>query len=239
MKNLNITIIGNSVALRVRPPKQYPDNKNYTKLLEKELSTQLPSHNIRLINKAIGALTTYDVIQKIDEYINTFPEFYIINLGVVDASTREIPKWLNQWINSKKENFILFLVHAFYNHLIKRYRSFFVKLRGKKSWISKKKIKKYFSELVQTLTKETNAKIIVIPINPANQRVEKQLPGSLKKHLEYNKIIEKIIKDYSHEFLNTDFLKHEIHYPDGVHYSYEGHQIIAKEISKIILKYIR
>lgn len=239
MKNLNITIIGNSVALRVRPPKQYPDNENYTKLLEKELNTQLPSHNIRLINKAVGASTTYDVIQKIDEYINTFPDFYILNLGVVDASTREIPRWLNQWINSKKKNLILFLVRALFNHLIKRYRPFFVKLRGKKSWISKKNFKKYFSELVHTLTKETNAKIIAIPINPANQRVEKQLPGSLKKHQEYNTIIEKIIKDHSQKILNTDFLKSETHYPDGVHYSSEGHQVVAKEISKIILKYIR
>ena len=114
-----------------------------------------------------------------------------------------------------------------------------MKLRGKRSWISRKKFKKYFSELVQTLSKETNAKIIAIPINPANQRVEKQLPGSLKKHLEYNTIIKEIIKDHSQEILNTDFLQSEIHYPDGVHYSLEGHQIVAKEISKIILKYIR
>ncbi len=239
MKNLTITIVGNSVALRVRPTQQYPDNNNYTKLLEKELSTQLPSHNVRLINKAIGALTTYDVIQKIDEYINTFPELYILDLGVVDASTREIPRWLNQWINSKKENLILFLIRAFFNHLIKKNRSFFVTLRGKRSWISERKFKIYYTDIVKTLIKETNAKIIAIPINPANQRVEKQLPGSLKKHLEYNKIIEKIIKDHSQEFLNTDFLKPEIHYPDGVHYSPEGHQVIAKKISKIILKYIR
>jgi len=59
MRNLKITIIGNSVALRNRPPEKYPLNKNYSQYLEDYLYSELDNTNIFINNKALGANTIY------------------------------------------------------------------------------------------------------------------------------------------------------------------------------------
>ncbi len=238
MQNFKITIIGNSVALRTRPPGQSPENKNYGKLLEEDLCQKVLDKNFIVNNKATGAYTVYNVITKIDDFINTFPDYYIINIGVVDASTREIPLWFYRLASSKKDGFIFRIISFIYRGIIIKARPALVRLRGKSSWISSKKYRKYYSFLIKTLLKETNAKIIILPINQANKRVEKELPGSLKKHTIYNKIMNDISQEFSLYFADLEFLNSDEHYPDGVHYSLSGHKIVAQELSKIILKEI-
>lgn len=236
MHNLKITIIGNSVALRNRPPEKYPMNKNYGQYLEEYLSSELDNKNIYINNKAVGACTIYNVITKIDEFIQNFPNFYIINLGVVDASTREIPLWFYRLASSKKDRIIYNLCEFLYRAIIIKFRPVLVKLRFKRSWIPAKKYKKYFETLIKTLIKETNAKIIVLPINIANERVEDELPGATSKHILYNQIMKSIADKYSQEFINLNMIISKNHYPDGIHYSGQGHKIVANEIGEIILK---
>jgi len=236
MHNLKVTIIGNSVALRNRPPEKYPANKNYCQYLEEYLYTELNNTIVHVNNKALGANTVYNVITKIDDYIQTFPNFYILNLGVVDASTREIPLWFYRMASSKKDRFIYKLAEFMYRNIIIKLRPVLVGLRFKKSWISARKFKKYFETLVNTFLKETNARIIVLPINIANKRVEKALPGTTKKHEQYNQLMKDIVEKYSQEFVDLSSLTSETHYPDGVHYSSVGHKTVATKIGKIILK---
>lgn len=239
MKQLKIAIIGNSVALRVRPPQIWPDNKNYTVVLRNLLEQELPSYAITVENKGIGASTIYNIILELDRYIHSFPDYYILNLGVVDACTREIPLWLYRLANSNKDSLWHRLWKGIYRGFIVRNRAFWVKLRGKRSWTSEKKFKKYFTTLITELLKETNAKIIVIAINKANERIEKQLPGSTKKIKKYNEIMETICRSKSQTFLTVPDLNAEIHYPDGIHYAVHGHQIIAQHLSNLIIKTLR
>jgi len=126
-----------------------------------------------------------------------------------------------------------------YRVLIIKFRPALVKLRLRKSWISSRKYKKYFDTLVKTLIKETNTKIIILPINMANSRVEKSLPGTIKKHEQYNQIMKDIAEKYLLEFVDLCMLTSETHYPDGIHYSVNGHKKVANEIGKIILKSLK
>lgn len=226
---MKITIIGNSVALRVRPPEDHPDNKNYTQLL-----TEKTGVNDIVENKAIGATTIRNWLQMNDQIINSFPDLYIINIGVVDATTREVPLWFYRLATKKIDNFITRLIKNIYRGLISRMRPFFSMLRGSRSWVSIKKFKKSYDELLETLIKETNARIITLPINPADERVEKQLPGSRKNHIKYNKVIEEITKKHNQYFLDLTDLNSEEHYPDGVHFNATGHEIVAEKIESLI-----
>ena len=133
MKNIKITIIGNSVALRTRPSEIYPLNKNYCKYLEEILNKNLSETNIIVTNKALGATTIYNSIINIDNFVNTFPEFFIINLGVVDASTREIPLWFYRLASSKKNSFFYNVIKFLYRVIIIKFRPFLVRLRFKTS----------------------------------------------------------------------------------------------------------
>ena len=235
MRNLRIAIIGNSVALRVRPPREAPLNKNYTNYLEEALVDYFEDTTVLITNMAFGAATVMDAHMSLDEYINTLPDYYIINLGVVDASTREIPRWYYKYINSRKDSLMVKLNALLHKHFIKRLRPFLVWMWGKRSWTPARKFKTLYRELIGVLQKETNAQFITLPINPANERVENALPGSYANHVKYNKIIREISDELDLLYVDLSDLEPEPHYPDGVHFSRTGHKIIARRLRDIII----
>ncbi|MEA1972677.1 MAG: hypothetical protein U9N34_05220 [Candidatus Cloacimonadota bacterium] len=233
MKNIKISIIGNSVALRNRPVLNHPDNINYCKHIEIELEKK-DSRNYQVVNLSDGGITIVEVINDIDKFVSTFPDYFIINLGAVDAPNREIPHWLNKIINNKLDGFFrngLKYIHA---KFIKPNRSFFVKLRGKRGWVSEKRFTYLFRTLLEYLVKETNAKVIVLGINPTTDRVEKQLPGTKEKYKKFSNIMNTITNNLNQKYINLDDLNPEIHCPDGVHFSSEGHKEVSLRIVKII-----
>ncbi|MBT3208570.1 MAG: hypothetical protein HN704_02305 [Bacteroidetes bacterium] len=235
MKIIRITIVGNSVAIRVRPPQKNPYNKNYGQILEDILQERLSDKIVAVRNKGFGRATITDIMTKFDDIINTFPNYYILNIGVPDASTREIPFWYANILNMKNDFFIKTLLGSIHSRIFKKYSSFFVKLRGKKSWISIKKFEKYYDHIIKTLEKETNAKIITLSINRANERIENAIPGSSRSFEKYNKVIEEISDRNDLIHLNLDDLNCETDYPDGIHFSAKGSRIVAKQISEIII----
>lgn len=238
MKNLRITIIGNSVAIRNRPPQKFPNNKNYGLLLETLLQKEHPEQIIMITNMGFSRATITNIIQKYDEYIASMPNYFIINIGVSDASTREIPYWFAEILNNPKQSWVKTIFAAFHHYCIKPNRRVFVKLRGKKSWISQKKFRKYYKELILLLRKETNARIITVPINPTNDRVEKTVPGSSENYIKYNEIIRRVADECKEIYLDLDNLNPEVHYPDGIHYSLQGNKLVAEKLFDIIEKEI-
>lgn len=227
---MKITIIGNSVALRVRPPLPYPNNKNYTYLL-KEL---LKSDKVLIENKAKTATITTDINQDLDQFISTFPDYFIINLGVVDATVREVPLWFYRLSTLKSDNIVAKSFKYFYWKIITKFRPTFARMRFKKPWVSKKRFRKEYEFLIHKLLKDTNAQVICLPINIGDDRIERILPGSVKCHKEYNQIIKEITNKYNVTLINLDEIISEIHYPDGVHYSAVGHEVVASKLKTVI-----
>lgn len=234
MQNLRVVILGNSVGLRIRPPGKFPNNKNYGAILEELLQKKYPGQVVLIQNLCIGRATIWEILQKRNDILREFPDYYVINFGVSDASTREIPLWYSNIINNSKESLTKKFFSYFYVHIIKRIRPFIVKVRGKKAWVSKHNFKKYFDEIVRFLTKGTNAKFIILSINNPTKRIENELPGSREKYAEYNKIIKSISAKYNTQYIDTTDLTPNIHTPDGIHFSLEGHQVIAERIYELI-----
>lgn len=239
MNWLRIIVIGNSVAMRIRPPSQFPVNKNYSMLLQNLLENELDNSLVQVDNMATGGSLVRDVVRDIDVYVNKFPQYYILNVGVNDASTREIPHWFNKYVNSPIKNNFEYLCSGLHANIFKKHRPFFVKLRGHKSWVSEYDFAEQFELLIATLLKETNARIISLPINPANDRVEKQLPGSYEKHLKYNENIKNITSKYNQIFIDTTTFIKKQDYPDGVHYSKTGHELIAAQLKELIISELK
>jgi len=237
MKNLKIAIVGNSVGLRVRPPGVFPFNKNYGALIEDILQKEYEQQVITVHNLSMGRATIWDVLKKRGEILNQFPEYYVINLGVTDASTREIPLWYSNVINSDKESLVKKVLNGFYLKIVKRFRPVLVRLRGKRSWTSRHNFEKYMDGFIGFLQKETNARIILLSINNTSDRVEAELPGSGEQYLAFNKIIKRISQKYNTQYLDTTELLQEEHFPDGIHYSHEGHELIANKVSSLIIDY--
>ncbi len=221
-----ITIVGNSVGLRVRPSEEYPKNKSYSVHLQESLKTE----GIVVENISKGASTIKNHLENIDEIINKCSNIYIINLGVVDSTIREVPLWFYRIATKKYGNLLNRITFLIYHNIISKLRPFFSTLRGRRSWISKKKFRLFFSDFLDLIIKESNAKILVLSINIANERIEKQLQGSQENQNAFNEIMKDETLRRNQVFIDLSDLKSDIHFPDGVHFNSLGHQLVAERI---------
>lgn len=238
--NLHIAVVGNSVAMRVRPPEQPPDNRNYTVLLrEAEAETGGCKVTMNVTNWSSGGATIREIHKSLNDIIRLFPDFYVLNLGVVDASTRDIPRWFFNIINSTNPSRFHRVMKFIHGGLITRFRRPLVLIRGKRSWVSHREFNQLYALLIERLLKETNATIIGLSINLANERVERALPGSRSNHEKYNRIIEHNMQHSRCIYLDLEDFNTEIHFPDGVHFSAEGHRLVADRIIKSIKTFQR
>ena len=234
MQKLKITIIGNSVTLRVRPPKRSPKNLTYGEILESRLQEKIRDRLVLVNNMGKGAATIKRCLHNIDHYVSSSPDYFIINIGVVDACTREVPFWVYNIATSKHYNTLTKVCRFLYRGVIMKFRPYLVNARFKRSWTSKKTFRTLYRELLVTLLKDTNAQIITLPINIADDRIERELPGSRKNHYKFNDIIEQLSCEYGLRYIDLTSLNATEHYPDGVHYSVAGHQCVAEKISYAI-----
>jgi len=230
-----ITIVGNSVALRKRPPVSLPFNHTYGELLEKRLnSSYQESFIINNLGKQRNHLRT--ILGNLDTFVQTFPEYFILNIGIVEATTRDIPMWISDIKDLQEKQFKPFsqIVNFLHLHLVKPHRSTFVKLRGKRGWYSSKAFEKYYDLLISRLKKETNATIVLLPINGPSKRLEALAPGTSRNIEKFNAIINSLGARHHISVVNTEALDEKKHFPDGVHYSRDGHMEVAKQLFDII-----
>ena len=229
MKNYKICIVGNSVALRNRPVSQ--SSKNYAQLLEELLQQKNPDVHHTVTNCAFSRATVIDVHRILHERIvNQFPDVYVINLGVCDGSTRPIPYWFAEIINGKKETLVKRLFEFVNDKIFKKYTTFFVRIRGNRPWINKRTFKKYFERILKEIRRNSNAQIVVLPINVGGTRLNTILPGSDLHFKSYNEIMKGCCADYDGHFVPLDDLDDKVHFPDGVHFSDKGHETVARRI---------
>lgn len=233
MNKNKIVILGDSVALRIRPPRKDKADLTYTE----HLRAIFPNYIIE--NRAIGALPLYKQIKNRDYIIRELPDIFILNFGIVDCSNRPIPYWLFHFINNydESEGKAHQLIRKLLSYIEKKYRSRLVRIRKYKPWTSPQKFKLLYRGLIQQLQKETSARIICIGINKTNERVTSQLHRTNERIEEYNHIIR-----VSCEKLDCLFIDPKNHIditdtPDGIHYDAAGHLKIAKTLAQIINNY--
>ncbi len=234
MKNIKISIIGCSVAIRVRPPVSL-NNKNYGQILSESLSEKYDNHCISIVNRGLTRATVKDIYpHKMDNFISDYPDYFILNIGIPDASTREMPRFISNLLTYKSNLQFVIILHFLYSKLIQPYIKFFVLLRGKRTWVNEKEFEKIYGKIIEYIQKETNANIIILPINNPSQRIENKLPGTIKNVKRYNEIIKDLSQKYNTSIVDISDLEQTEHFPDGVHYSIEGHKIISNKILDFI-----
>lgn len=237
---MRIAVIGNSVGLRVRPPTPYPENKTYSQLLEQELLAR-GFVDVQVENLCIGRSTVREVLEQGDIILNRFPDFYILNMGITDCSTRDIPLWFSNLIFSSRTSFLRNIAAAIHKYIIIPNRKLFVILRGKRSWYSPEKFKHYYSKLIKDIIKNTNSILILIKINDCTDRVENNLPGTRANIVHFNRIIDDLTEISSERIwlVETGDLDPEIDLPDGIHYSRQGHEKVTKRLLDIFEDILR
>lgn len=227
-RKIKICIVGSSVGLRCRP---VSDILNYGQLLDENERIQL-----NVVNLSLGRYTSREVLSSRDIFIREYADLYIINIGAVDAPSREIPFWFSDILYNRRKSIFYKFLNTIYFGFISKYRRVFTFLRFKKSWISLNEFKNNIIKLIESIQKDTKGKILILGINSGNSRVEKQLPGTMKKYNQYNKELKNIALARNIGFVDVSKLDSESYFPDGVHYNDEGHKFINNQIIKHLIE---
>lgn len=227
---IKIAILGDSVSLRVRPVRLGPHEMTYGEHLSQNNPDWL------VINLGKGATSIQYQTADMDTIIRQFPDYYILNFGIVDCSTRSVPQWVFRFINTIKPNECLIRrwVRKLTDFLEKKNRKTLVLLRGKKSWTSEKTFKSTYQKTINLLKKETGAHIVCLGINQTDDRVESHLPGTKHKISTYNQLIKSACENTGSTFIDTYNLIDLNRTPDGIHFDALGHEQIGRIIGEAI-----
>ena len=229
---LRITVIGNSVSIRTRPEVGTNDGC-YSKVLINSLLKE--NIECQVTNMGYSGRIIYEVEYTLDKYIQTLPDIVIVNLGSVDVATREIPRWFYNRMQLEVGGLRAIIYRFIYRFLIGKWKTSFVKLRGYKSWVSPGQFMDSLDVILKGIKKDSNAKLIVMGVNAGNERIEKVLPRTLQRYQHLNDLLRAYIDKNDIEHLDVSSLNCEIDYPDGIHYSSEGHEKIGKMLFEKII----
>lgn len=223
-------IAGNSVALRIRPPRQSEVDLNYSEILEKNLPDTL------VINRAIGAKVMPHQSNWVDEMIGYHADYYILNYGIVDACTRSVPNWMWNFINNDNPHHSL--ITKGIKYLCYRFEATFRRMltviRGKRAWTSRAAFAYKYEKCLKLLRKDTASKIICIGINRPSSRIERFLPGSVRNVQRFNEVIRQLANKYNAVYIETFYDFDELLVPDGIHFNAEGHRKLATMLLDVI-----
>jgi lysophospholipase L1-like esterase len=225
LEKIKISVVGNSVAIRIRPREE---NGQVYSLILKDLMSNSGIKEVIVSNLSVSRLITEEVIDDKDHFLNNDQEITIINLGCVDAPTRDIPLWFSDIIFNRRGKLLQAIFNPIYQYVIPKFRSKLVRMRGYNSWVSLDRFNINMDEIISSLVGKS--KIVVLGINPGNERIEKQLPKTLTRYRLYNEVLQSVCNNHGITFISTLDLKSEEYFPDGVHYNRVGHQLIAGRI---------
>jgi len=232
-KSIKITIIGNSVALRVRP-KEVGENRMQNKVYGSLFRID-SLFDFEVVNLSKTRWIVTEFKDNPDLYLSTFPDYFILNIGCVDAPPREMPLWISDILFRRKKSVLFTPFDFVYRKIVKKYlRKTFVILRRRKPWVREKLFIKAYKEMIDRLKSETTASIIALGINRGNKRIENALPGCLKNYEKYNSEIRLICESRNIHFIDVSDLESENFFPDGVHYNSRGHMEIFSRIYSVI-----
>jgi lysophospholipase L1-like esterase len=229
---MKVLVVGNSVSVRVRPPEDKGQNFTFSNIIESQLSPEASVFTL-----AESGLMINDFAKNPDRLITEKPDVLISNFGIVELSSRSINRSLYDFLYYRKVRSKFGRTFQLILSIIEtKFRIPLVYLRFKRPWYNLSLFIRDYFELISRVQRETGTKFIVLGINLPNARVEKQLPGSIKRVQKANKIIENKCLNLNNVYyipVNTE-LDHKSHFPDGIHYNKLGHEMIADKIKAVI-----
>ncbi len=218
--NNSIVLLSNSVGIRIRP---FVDgSKSYYSFLKDQFrSTKNFSHGARL--------SSY-YVNRIDDVIAENGDIYILNIGVVDACSRELPYWLYKNLTSKSRSLYGIFKNFFYYNVIAKIRPGLAMARFYRPWINAKRFYRNIDFIVSSIQANVSCSIVIIGINIPDERVEKALPRSVNRVRCYNKILMDVASSRNCRFVDTSELSSSDYYPDGIHFNQDGHILLHRMI---------
>jgi hypothetical protein len=242
---LRIVVLGNSVALRIRPPRAGANERTYAEWLADR------GYQVHVVAQA-GVILTEAIATLDDDAVSRFPDCVILNHGVVESCLRYNVRWINnQCIRNYYLNGVFSRPYVPDSAASRLRLLFWRALNGgirraaaltgiRWRWTSRAEFVLALEHAIAVLLKETGAHVIVLGINPTTLRVERQLPGSQRELAETNAamgtLCERLGSRVSYvepaSYLEAGSI--DVLVPDGIHFSAEGHRRTADALHRLL-----
>lgn len=246
---MKICILGNSVGFKIRPPRNGPGEVTYSEILEKA------GHNVRNVSRA--GVTLGEAFGLLDEDVLTFfPDVVIVHHGVVEVCQRRtVRSWNNAAIPNVYLNSVFRRRHQFNDAGFKIANVFWRSLNWatrvvaaaiglKWQWQAPRLFVETLKATCHLILKETSASILVLGITPCSSRVQRILPGSAEAIVETNRLLRQLCEELGPRvrFVETETWMSEADLPrlspDGIHFSAEGHSVMAQKIKPALQAFL-
>lgn len=238
---LRLVILGGSVSLIMRPPRQHREQGTYPELVEQRLWAA--GRPVLVINEATRAGIVSEAILNIHKMVTRHaPDIVVLHYGINEVVPRLWPRWLHLFLNEPRPllaGFPAVLLGNFNRAINGLVAPMAIKLLSLRPWYSPQRFCSEMTLLLKMIEKETVALIYVVNIAPTTGRIEHRLPGASMKIHEYNEVLATTAtKSHAHLIdlysrLAGEDMENVV--ADGIHLTANGHKILAEMLVEQIL----
>lgn len=244
--------MASSVGYYVRPPERDGPSRPYPEVLENLLRGA--AVDAEVVNHASWFVLIHEALRDIQSNVVPYgADVAVINFGILEAESTYLPtplvRSVYRWNSTTHSVWkpirraLLLPVHHFHQRvapkLMRRLPAF--------HRLSPRRFEDELARTVAWLRKERNALVLVLNINPVGDKVERQLPGTRGSVDAYNSIIDRVVRSQGDE--STRLI--DVHsvvvdgneggrlVADGIHYTTEGHRVVAGMLADEILLWLK
>lgn len=220
-----ILVIGNSVAIRVRPA-DTPE-RNYADLLEQEFG-----HDVENLSEPASMIG--DSIDQPQIVSERAPDVLVVHYGINEACTRSVSRRMYKRLQRPIDEVppVYRPVSLVARKVESELRSTLVRLRGKRAWMATREFETRYATLLSKIPTEVST--ICIGINPPSDRIESHLPGTQQNAPIYDKVIRDVSERYGASYINPSAVVTPEMTPDGIHFNADGHARMAAAIDALV-----
>lgn len=238
-----IAILGNSVSMLVIPQRVGAHEKTYIE--------HLGEAGFSVINASKQSVMLSDTYRYLeDEIIRHYPDYVVINMGIVEATYRARPRFLQNYFNENAwKNSIINIdycsvtqraarrvIKFIYRHLERAMYALHLKWR----WMPPGKYRHALRDILIAILRDTGTKkVFILGMLPIAPSLERKIPGTNNSIIQYNKIMQDIsglFKTVSYVDLEAILYAKESFAVsnDSIHFNAQGHRMIAEKLAALI-----
>lgn len=241
----HIVILGNSVPLKIRPPRCDADDCTYAESLRER--------GWLVENRSCAASTITEAFHCFDDNVlSVQPDYLTIHYGIVEACFRQLPRKLHYaTFRNIYPNRILGRDYqprcglTYVRVLSARIACWLVervaKLCGIRwRWVSDVVFLGCLHDIIRLTMKETHAHVVIVGISPCGERIQRHLPGTSESIATLNEKMRDLACSYLPRVRYLDVCalfrgrRLDELVPGGIHFSGEGQRIMAEAMASIV-----
>lgn len=219
-----LAVVGSSVSLLVRPPRDSREAAPYPTLLRKHLGGAHRVENLSRPSLDIG-----DALERFrSEVLPLDPDIVVLHLGINECSSRFLPRRLWRWSRGATDAQIA-------NGGARRVvRAMDIALRhpvthfAGRAWFTEAEFEGGIRKLLNLIAKETRSGVVIVGIGLVGSRVDRILAGTSARARIFDKTLAELARESGAKFLlppGDAALR-----PDGIHFSAAGHRWVADSL---------